>query len=242
MKCSEETKRKISAANSKPPAVVTCLFCKKPFLVRPYRAETAKYCCGSCRAKAGIEKAIEGGFQGKGLSPWNKGKSGYHGTGGFKKGNVPWNKGTRQPRPASAKISAAISCAVRRMAKGQKNYTKWQEIVGWGFEDFKKRIGKLLKPGMTWENHGSVWHIDHIIPISAFNIISIGCIDFRRCWALKNLQPLFVKENISKHNKLAAPFQPALALDLDRAAPPCRPRPTLKPKPKPKHYARPDAG
>jgi len=95
---------------------------------------------------------------------------------------------------------------------------------------------------MTWENHGSVWHIDHIIPISAFNIISIGCIDFRRCWALKNLQPLFVKENISKHNKLAAPFQPALALELDRAAPPCRPRPTPKPKPKPKHYARPDAG
>ena len=219
-KYSEERKRNIGKANSLPKHEVVCQFCGKIKLVSLYRVAGFKFCSLSCKAKANLEKAIANGLQSSGRVPWNKGKTGGEApSGAFKKGNVPWNKDTRQPRPASEKISSAISCAVRRMAKGQKNYTKWQEIVGWGFEDFKKRIGKLFKPGMTWENHGSVWHIDHIIPISAFNIISIGCIDFRRCWNLKNLQPLFVKENISKLNKLSAPFQPALALELEPGKP-----------------------
>lgn len=34
---------------------------------------------------------------------------------------------------------------------------------------------------------------------------------------MKNLQPLFVKENISKLNKLLTPFQPALALEVEPA-------------------------
>jgi hypothetical protein len=220
-KYSEERKKNIGKANSLPKHEVVCQFCGKIKLVSLHRLAGFKFCSLSCKAKANLEKAKANGFQApKGKGYVNKGsflKGQPAPAGAFPKGNIPWNKGTRQPRPISEKISGAISCAVRRMAKGQKNYTKWQELVGWGFEDFKKRIGKLLKPGMTWENHGSVWHIDHIIPISAFNIISIECIDFKRCWKLKNLQPLFVKENISKLNKLLAPFQPALALEVESA-------------------------
>jgi hypothetical protein len=64
---------------------------------------------------------------------------------------------------------------------------------------------------MTWGNYGQ-WHVDHKIPISAFNYETPDDIDFKRCWALKNLRPMWAKENISKGAKLDKPFQPALAL------------------------------
>lgn len=56
--------------------------------------------------------------------------------------------------------------------------------------------------GMTWDNHGmNGWHIDHIRPISSFNFDSTDHPDFKKCWALDNLQPLWVEDNLSKGDK-----------------------------------------
>jgi len=52
---------------------------------------------------------------------------------------------------------------------------------------------------MTWENHGMFgWHVDHVIPLSAFNLTSLEDPEVRRCWALDNLQPLWWQENKDK--------------------------------------------
>ena len=50
---------------------------------------------------------------------------------------------------------------------------------------------------MNWDNYGQ-WYIDHIIPKAAFNITSPYCDDFKKCWALDNLQPLWAENNIKK--------------------------------------------
>ena len=42
-------------------------------------------------------------------------------------------------------------------------------------------------------------------------------IDFKRCWALKNLQPLEAKENLRKQAKLDKPFQPSLLVNIKGA-------------------------
>jgi hypothetical protein len=54
---------------------------------------------------------------------------------------------------------------------------------------------------MTMENYGSYWHIDHIKPRSLFTYTSIEDEQFKKCWALSNLQPLEALENIRKGNK-----------------------------------------
>ena len=36
-------------------------------------------------------------------------------------------------------------------------------------EEFKKHIEKSFQEGMSWGNHGDVWHIDHIIPLKYEN-------------------------------------------------------------------------
>jgi hypothetical protein len=64
---------------------------------------------------------------------------------------------------------------------------------------------------MSWDNYGK-WHIDHKIPVTAFNFERVDDVDFKRCWSLKNLQPLWALDNIVKGNKVEAPFQPSLSI------------------------------
>jgi hypothetical protein len=49
---------------------------------------------------------------------------------------------------------------------------------------------------MTWDNHGE-WHIDHIKPISSFNVYD----DPSVVNSLENLQPLWGIDNMIKSNK-----------------------------------------
>ena len=101
--------------------------------------------------------------------------------------------------------------AIWETIKKVKNRKQWQKLVGYTVDDLMAHLEKLFQPGMTWENYGE-WHIDHKIPVTAFNFTDPKHIDFTRCWALKNLQPMWAKENNKKYNKLDKPFQPSLAL------------------------------
>jgi hypothetical protein len=56
-----------------------------------------------------------------------------------------------------------------------------------------------FRPGMTWENHGSGWHVDHIRPCSTFDLTDPQ--QQKLCFHYTNLQPLFPPENLSKHAK-----------------------------------------
>jgi 5-methylcytosine-specific restriction endonuclease McrA len=49
---------------------------------------------------------------------------------------------------------------------------------------------------MSWHNYGSYWHIDHIIPHSQFNYLSLDDDNFKKCWSLENLRPLSSKQNL----------------------------------------------
>jgi membrane-associated HD superfamily phosphohydrolase len=75
------------------------------------------------------------------------------------------------------------------------------EILGYTPEELINHLEKQFKDGMTWDNYGD-FHIDHIIPISSFNIQEIGDEEFMKCWSLSNLQPMWGEENIRKSNKV----------------------------------------
>lgn len=64
-----------------------------------------------------------------------------------------------------------------------------------------QHLTSQLKPGMTVENYGKVWHIDHIVPCAAFNLEDIN--EVRRCFHYTNLRPEFAKANMSKGKKFA---------------------------------------
>jgi hypothetical protein len=75
-----------------------------------------------------------------------------------------------------------------------------EEILGYKFEQLITHLESKFQNGMTWDNYGK-WHIDHIKPISLFNINSLECNDLKECWSLENLQPLWAEDNLKKSNK-----------------------------------------
>ena len=109
------------------------------------------------------------------------------------------------------RLSCAIRGAIRRSFQGSKPQ-KTFDMLGFGLEELKAHLESQFQSGMTWENYGE-WHIDHKIPISAFNFDSPEQIDFKRCWSLENLQPMWARENMSKGAKILKQFQPMLRLE-----------------------------
>jgi hypothetical protein len=95
--------------------------------------------------------------------------------------------------------------------RGSKVSRRTFDLLGYTSKQLMAHLEKKFDPHMSWENYGA-WHIDHKIPLSAHNYETPDDIDFKRAWALKNLQPMWGPENISKGAKLAAPFQPSLTL------------------------------
>ena len=57
----------------------------------------------------------------------------------------------------------------------------------------------MFLDGMTWENWDlKGWHIDHIKPLSKFNLKDED--ELTKALNYKNLQPLWAYDNLSKHN------------------------------------------
>jgi hypothetical protein len=65
--------------------------------------------------------------------------------------------------------------------------------------EFKIYLQGQFRPGMTWENYGPVWHIDHIRPCASFD--STDPEQQKICFHWMNLQPLFAAENCAKKDK-----------------------------------------
>lgn len=81
-----------------------------------------------------------------------------------------------------------------------KNGNKWETLVGYSIDDLFQHIERQFHGGMSWNNMGE-WHIDHILPVSIFTYQDENDPDFKACWALSNLRPLWALENIKKSNQ-----------------------------------------
>ena len=75
------------------------------------------------------------------------------------------------------------------------------DVLQYTPEELIKHLELQFKDDMIWENYGE-WHVDHIKPISSFNIVEMGDEEFMKCWSLDNLQPMWGEENIRKSNKI----------------------------------------
>ena len=93
-------------------------------------------------------------------------------------------------------IKSAISFALKRNNNGRK----WQILVGYTLQDLMIHLEKQFDNKMTWDNYGIYWEIDHKIPKSWFKYLKAEDQEFKKCWALDNLQPLEKSLNRKKHN------------------------------------------
>jgi|694.fasta_scaffold98216_1 hypothetical protein len=100
------------------------------------------------------------------------------------------------------KLISNFRTAIYTVLKENKldKYTNYFNMVGYTAEQLKSHLEVQFKEGMTWENYGE-WHVDHIKPISSFTFETCEDEEFKICWSLDNLQPMWGIENIKKGNK-----------------------------------------
>lgn len=112
-----------------------------------------------------------------------------------------WRKTKKQTDPAfrfkcnvSKQIWQLLSTGVG------KNGVRTADILhslGYSLADLRQHLENKFTEGMTWENYGK-WHLDHIRPVCSFNFSSVQDFEFKQCWSLDNLQPLWAEDNLKK--------------------------------------------
>lgn len=98
------------------------------------------------------------------------------------------------------RLSARISEGMRNALRNGKKRASWESLVDYTVEELRLHLERQFLPGMNWGNMGD-WHIDHIVPKSAFAYIDPSDESFQACWALPNLRPLWAADNVAKSDK-----------------------------------------
>jgi len=92
--------------------------------------------------------------------------------------------------------------ALKRHTSGGKVNKKHSALIllECSLDFFMSHISSKFYGDMTWENYGSYWEIDHIIPCDSFDLTDVE--QQRQCFHYTNLQPLTVHDNRSKGNRV----------------------------------------
>ena len=69
-------------------------------------------------------------------------------------------------------------------------------LLGCSLEKCKYSIEIQFLPEMSWENHGEIWEIDHILPCASFDLTLED--EQKKCFHYSNLQPLFKTTKIAE--------------------------------------------
>lgn len=93
-------------------------------------------------------------------------------------------------------ISRLVGCFLKRRGHSKAG-RGFFAAVGYTVEQLVEHVERQFLPGMTWANYGE-WHLDHILPNASFEYTSMDGPEFRACWSLPNLRPLWRLENLRK--------------------------------------------
>lgn len=97
------------------------------------------------------------------------------------------------------KTLSAVRSRVYAALKGKDKVFNTIDTIGCTREELVAHLEKQFRDGMNWDNQGSRWHIDHIQPISKFDL-SIEE-EAKKANHYTNLRPLLWHENIHKSDK-----------------------------------------
>ena len=106
----------------------------------------------------------------------------------------------RMLNDSTFRLSHNIRVLIRKSLQNQftTKSKKTIEILGCSFEEFKIHLESKFDVNMNWENQGTYWHLDHIIPISSAKTEE----DVYRLNHYTNFQPLYWLDNLKKSNKI----------------------------------------
>lgn len=107
----------------------------------------------------------------------------------------------RQMSKASVRVHKAMRDSIRHALEGTRTEKtlRTMAIVGCSADALKVHLERQFKRSMSWANYGKRWHIDHITPVSYFDLTDPA--QLALCFNWQNLRPLWRKQNVSEGNR-----------------------------------------
>lgn len=94
-----------------------------------------------------------------------------------------------------------INRSLRRQRASRSGRTEF--LIGCTISELMKHLEAQFTNGFSWENRSS-WHVDHIVPVSAFNLSDP---EEQKCaFNYRNMRPMDGRENQRKSNKIPSPL------------------------------------
>lgn len=104
-------------------------------------------------------------------------------------------------RSVQFRLENAVRCRIwTGITRGSKRGRRTRDILPFSIDELTAHLERQFLPNMSWANYGK-WHIDHIIPLSAFNYSTPDDPDFLAAWSLNNLRPLWASDNLAKSSR-----------------------------------------
>ena len=94
------------------------------------------------------------------------------------------------------KIKCRLRHRLRMAIKNDQKVGSAVKDLGCSIAFLKQYIQVKFYANMTWDNHGKVWELDHIVPLSRFDLTDRE--QFLKAVHYTNLQPLTIKDNRNK--------------------------------------------
>lgn len=105
----------------------------------------------------------------------------------------------RMDKSPLLRVERSLRSRVRAAINGSNKSAATLELLGCSVESLRLHLEERFVEGMSWENYGVVWHIDHIRPCASFKLSDPG--QQKQCFHYSNLQPLFAADNLRKGDK-----------------------------------------
>ena len=101
----------------------------------------------------------------------------------------------RRKRDPKFRLACNLRHATNLMCKelGMEKHPATTWLLGISQKAFAKYLEKQFKKGMSWDNYGTIWNVDHRMPISSFDLNNPK--QLIQCQHYSNLQPMYGWEN-----------------------------------------------
>jgi hypothetical protein len=111
---------------------------------------------------------------------------------------ISQERNKHKPENKIRKAIRGVTGRIKRMTgKGTDSASRF---LGAPISYVRAYIEARFKEGMTWQNHGKVWHLDHIMPLASFDLTNPAHI--KKAAHYTNLQPMFKEDNLRKRDSL----------------------------------------
>ena len=111
-----------------------------------------------------------------------------------------------------ARLRNSLRARFHKALKGRLKTGSAVRDLGCTMDELIVHLESQFSEGMSWNNQGRAWHIDHIVPLASFDLTDRRQLLEACNW--RNLRPMWSNANRSKHARIPATVQKPMLIGV----------------------------